>query len=114
MRLYDEVREAVTPLAFIMAHFSHPYQDGASIYFTFVTAGDNPLDAERKHRKVWDAAMEATIRVGATISHHHGVGASKARFMQQEHHQFMNVYQALKDELDPDNLCNPGKMGLRD
>ena len=112
IRLYEEVRAAVSPLAFIMAHFSHGYQEGCSIYFTFVTAGESPLASERAHRRVWDAAMEATLRVGGTISHHHGIGAVKARFMKQEHHQLMGVYRALKDEIDPKGLCNPGKMGL--
>jgi alkyldihydroxyacetonephosphate synthase len=112
-RLYEEVKEAVSPLAFIMAHFSHAYTDGCSIYFTFVTAADNPFDMERAHHKIWDAAMEATLRVGGTISHHHGVGLSKARFMKEEHGSAMGIYQAIKDELDPKNLCNPGKMGLK-
>lgn len=112
MRLYDALRSAVSPLAFIMAHFSHAYQEGCSIYFTFVSAGETPLECERNHKRIWDAAIEAALKVGATISHHHGVGYTKARFMKEEHHHFMEVYQALKDELDPDNLCNPGKMGL--
>jgi alkyldihydroxyacetonephosphate synthase len=112
VRLYEEVRAAVSPLAFIMAHISHPYTEGASIYFTFVTAGNTPLACERIHKKIWDAAMDATLRVGGTISHHHGIGSSKARFMKQEHHQMMSLFQALKDEIDPENLCNPGKMGL--
>ena len=112
IRLYEEVRAAVSPLAFIMAHFSHGYQEGCSIYFTFVTAGESLLASERAHRRVWDAAIEATLRVGGTISHHHGIGAVKARFMKQEHHQLMNIFRALKEEIDPKGLCNPGKMGL--
>ena len=114
MRLYDQIRSAVSPLAFIMAHFSHAYKDGCSIYFTFVSAGETPLESEKNHRRIWDAAMEATLRVGGTISHHHGVGMSKARFMVQEHRQVMKVFQAIKDEIDPESLCNPGKMGLVD
>ncbi len=114
MRLYQQVRQAVSPLAFIMAHFSHAYLDGCSIYFTFVSAGETPLEAEKAHRRIWDAAMDATTRVGGTISHHHGIGFSKARFMNQEHGHMMKVFQCIKDELDPESLCNPGKMGLID
>ena len=114
MRLYEEVRAAVSPLAFVMAHFSHAYPDGCSIYFTFVTAGDTTLECERVHRRVWDAAMEATLRVGGTVSHHHGVGMTKARFMNEELGQLMHVYHALKEQMDPKGLCNPGKMGLKE
>lgn len=112
-RMYEQVKAAVSPHAFVMAHFSHGYQEGCSVYFTFVTAANSPLEAERTHRAIWDTAMDATLRVGGTISHHHGIGKTKARFMEREHHQLMDVFQALKDELDPKGLCNPGKMGLK-
>jgi len=112
VRLYDEVREAVKGLAFIMAHFSHAYLDGCSVYFTFVSAGTSVDKAEQTHRQVWDAAMEATLKVGGTISHHHGIGYTKARFMADEHGHAMRVYEALKREMDPAGVLNPGKMGL--
>src|SRR5213078_1081018 len=48
LELYRAVREAVSPLAFIMAHFSHAYADGCSIYFTFAARGTSASDAERK------------------------------------------------------------------
>src|SRR5262249_21308937 len=49
LELYRAVRAAVSPLAFIMAHFSHAYVDGCSIYFTFAAKGNGPADAERKY-----------------------------------------------------------------
>ncbi|MCA9581231.1 MAG: FAD-binding oxidoreductase, partial [Myxococcales bacterium] len=33
--VHEAVRRAVAPFAFVMAHFSHAYPDGGSIYFTF-------------------------------------------------------------------------------
>lgn len=110
--LYKEVRNAVRDLAFIMAHFSHAYLDGCSVYFTFVSAGPSVEKAEQNHRAVWDAAVEACMTVGGTISHHHGIGLSKAKYMAEEHGQVMRVYQALKHEMDPAGILNPGKMGL--
>jgi len=110
--LYEEVRQAVRDMAFIMAHFSHAYLDGASVYFTFVTAAPNVEKAEQAHRAVWDAAATACQRIGAAISHHHGIGYTKARFMSEEHGPMMRVYEALKREMDPAGILNPGKMGL--
>jgi alkyldihydroxyacetonephosphate synthase len=110
--LYRAVRDAVGPLAFIMAHFSHAYADGCSIYFTFASRGHNPADATRKYDQIWRAGLAAVAKVGATISHHHGVGLSKAPFMPEEHGQAMAIYHALKDVLDPSGIMNPGKMGL--
>jgi alkyldihydroxyacetonephosphate synthase len=112
LELYAAVRQAVSPHAFIMAHFSHAYGDGCSIYFTFAAKGATRADAERKYDLIWRAGLSAATRVGATISHHHGVGLSKAPFMPEEHGEAMALYRALKDVLDPSNILNPGKMGL--
>jgi alkyldihydroxyacetonephosphate synthase len=112
LELYRAVREAVSPLAFIMAHFSHAYADGCSIYFTFAARGANAADAERKYDAIWRAGLTAVTKVGATISHHHGVGLSKAPFMPEEHGAAMEIYRALKNVLDPEGIMNPGKMGL--
>jgi alkyldihydroxyacetonephosphate synthase len=110
--LYYEVRNAVKGLAFIMAHFSHAYLDGCSIYFTFVTAASSVEKAEQQHRAVWDAAVGACHKVGGTMSHHHGIGYVKGRFMAEEHGAAMRVFDAFKKEMDPDGILNPGKMGL--
>ena len=112
LELYRAVREAVSPLAFVMAHFSHAYVDGCSIYFTFAARGATPADAERKYDEIWRVGLSAVSAVGATLSHHHGVGLSKAPFMPSEHGAAMEIYRALKDVLDPGNIMNPGKMGL--
>jgi alkyldihydroxyacetonephosphate synthase len=112
LELYRAVREAVSPLAFIMAHFSHAYVDGCSIYFTFAARGADAEDAARKYDDIWRAGLAAVAKVGATISHHHGIGLSKAPFMPEEHGAAMTLYRALKDVLDPGNVMNPGKMGL--
>ena len=110
--LYQAVRQAVSPLAFIMAHFSHAYEDGCSIYFTFAARRGARAEAERAYDAIWRAGLSATAKVGATISHHHGVGLSKAPFMPEEHGESMRLYRAVKDVLDPAHIMNPGKMGL--
>lgn len=120
MPLYRAVRHAVSPLAFVMAHFSHAYTEGCSIYFTFVAAtpsgsGDkdgNRAAAEHRYDAVWRAGLRAVTESGATISHHHGVGLSKAAFMPSEHGEALRVFEALKRTCDPHRILNPGKMGI--
>jgi alkyldihydroxyacetonephosphate synthase len=111
LELYRAVREAVAPHAFIMAHFSHAYADGCSIYFTFA-AQSPPGLGERRYDEAWRAAMAAVTAAGGTISHHHGVGLSKAAFMPAEHGESLAIYRGLKQVLDPQGIFNPGKMGL--
>jgi alkyldihydroxyacetonephosphate synthase len=115
--LYDAVRAAVSPYAFVMAHFSHAWPDGCSIYFTFAAATDGADDegraaAEQRYDRIWRAGLSAVTRAGATISHHHGIGLSKAAFMPDEHGEAMRIFRALKDALDPHGILNPGKLGV--
>ena len=111
--LYHSVREAIGRHAVVMAHFSHAYADGCSIYFTFAAHGARRrAEAERLYDAIWRDGLEAATRVGGTISHHHGVGLLKAPYMAGEHREAMAIFRALKDSLDPDGIFNPGKMGL--
>ncbi|PID39552.1 MAG: FAD-binding oxidoreductase [Proteobacteria bacterium] len=112
LRLYEEVRAALSPLAVVMAHFSHAYPEGCSIYFTFAAAAEPRGRAERLYDEIWRKGLSAVVRAGGTISHHHGVGYSKASFMADEHGHGIEVYRQLKQVLDPQGILNPGKMGL--
>ena len=110
--LYAAVQQAVGSHAFVMAHFSHAYPDGCSIYFTFAARAGGRVDTERRYDDLWKAALTAVHATGASISHHHGVGLLKAPFMPDEHGEGMRVYRGLKTALDPHFILNPGKMGL--
>jgi alkyldihydroxyacetonephosphate synthase len=95
-----------------MAHFSHAYPDGCSIYFTFAGHGERRVESERIYDAIWDAGMRAATRVGGTISHHHGIGLLKAPYMRGEHREALRILDAVKATLDPDGILNPGKLGL--
>ena len=112
MDLYHSVRAAIGAHAVVMAHFSHAYADGCSIYFSFAGPGGTRGESERIYDAIWRDGLDATTRVGGTISHHHGVGLLKAEHMVGEHREAMAIYAGLKASLDPDGIFNPGKMGL--
>jgi len=108
--LYDAVRAALTPHVFIMAHFSHAYREGCSIYFTFVGYRRDPARLEQLYDRVWKLGTDAVLASGGTVSHHHGVGMSKMGAMVREHGEMLRVWRALKDAVDPHNVMNPGKL----
>ena len=57
-----------------------PILDGGCLYFTF--AGRPPADErEAYYRAVWDAGQRAVLAAGGALSHHHGVGLNRARFV---------------------------------
>lgn len=108
--LYAGVVEALGQHAFIMAHFSHAYRDGCSIYFTFAGYKKDPRRVEQHYERCWQVAMDAVLAAGGTISHHHGVGLSKMSAMAREHGGMLKAWRALKVTFDPHGIMNPGKL----
>ena len=83
--LYDSVRRALGRHVLVMAHLSHAYPDGCSIYFTFSGAAeDDDARARASTTRAWRDALDAAIEAGGTLSHHHGVGRSKAPRLGEE------------------------------
>ena len=106
--LTSALAESGTP-ALVLCHISHVYPTGASLYFT-VVAGQrgNPIDQWRAAKK---AATEAMVRTGATITHHHAVGADHRPWMRDEIGDLgVAVLKAVKATLDPSGILNPGKL----
>lgn len=108
--MYEAVRAALTPHVFVMAHFSHAYPDGASIYFTFAAATRNDREALTIYDEAWRDALRAVVDAGGTFSHHHGVGRSKASAMRSEQGAGVEVLRELKRVLDPAGILNPGAL----
>jgi alkyldihydroxyacetonephosphate synthase len=92
-------------------HLSHSYIDGACLYFTF--AASPPEDVfDATYHDMWTAGQHAALAAGANLSHHHGVGLSRARFMDTAMGSTMDVLRRVKSALDPRGILNPGKLGL--
>ena len=94
-------------------HQSHAYTTGACCYFTF-GGQPPPNERERYYHTVYDAGMGAALACGAALSHHHGVGLNRARFLPDALGTAFDVLVALKGALDPHCVLNPGKLGLPD
>ncbi|MBW2464537.1 MAG: FAD-binding oxidoreductase, partial [Deltaproteobacteria bacterium] len=110
MPMYEAVRAALAPHVFVMAHFSHAYPDGASIYFTFAGSAPDDQTTLEVYDRTWRAALEAVVSAGGTLSHHHGVGRSKAPAMRAEQGIAVDVVRSLKDVFDPAGILNPGAL----
>ena len=111
-----------------IAEFLRRSEDMASQYglslFNFGHVGDgnlhtnilydsnDPAQVERLERLVYDLHRLA-CDLGGTLSGEHGIGMTKAKYMDLEHDPVaMKVMRTLKKALDPNNILNPGKMGL--
>lgn len=115
--LYDAVRAALSGATsnggsggVVMCHLSHAYRDGASLYFTFLTAARHGDEIEQ-WRAIKAAACSAIVAGGGTITHHHAVGRDHAPYMETEVGALgIDVLGAVKSELDPVGVMNPGKL----
>ncbi|MHA1110709.1 MAG: FAD-binding oxidoreductase [Promethearchaeota archaeon] len=97
-------------LLFASGHASHFYPNGVCFYFSFsgvVPDGKNP---EEFYNAAWDAAMIGTLKSEGAISHHHGIGISRARWMRDEHGPVLDLMKRIKSALDPNGIMNPGKL----
>jgi alkyldihydroxyacetonephosphate synthase len=105
----DALNAAGTP-GLVMCHVSHLYETGASLYFTFLARQREGAELEQ-WRAVKQAASNAIVSGGGTITHHHAVGRDHAPWMEQEvGRQGVAALRALKTELDPAGIMNPGKL----
>jgi len=103
--LWARVRQAVAPYALVMAHFSHGYAEGGTIYFSFAGRGDVAT-----YDAAWRAAQGAVASVGAAVSHHHGIGVLKRRWASRAVGPAVRGWQDLKASWDPAGVLNPGVL----
>lgn len=91
-------------------HISHIYEAGASLYFTFLA--ERLLGSEeRQWRSVKQAACEAIVAGSGTLSHHHGIGIDHTPWIERELGAGgVAALRALKAQLDPAGVMNPGKL----
>ncbi|MBB6628050.1 FAD-binding oxidoreductase [Nocardioides sp. KIGAM211] len=112
-RLYADVKAALTASlgegTIVLCHISHVYETGCSLYFTVAAKeGADPL-AQWQVAKA--AASDAMIGAGATITHHHAVGTDhKPWFAQEIGPVGVSILRAVKADLDPTGILNPGVM----
>ncbi len=91
-------------------HQSHAYLDGACLYFTFAARPET--DATEFYRRAWECVTEEVLAHGGALSHHHGVGRNRARFVPEALGSAFSVLQDVKGLLDPENIMNPGVLGI--
>jgi alkyldihydroxyacetonephosphate synthase len=109
-RLYNEVINAIRSVSGTVtasAHASHFYESGLCFYFTFVGL---PSDLEAYYREVWKRAIEASLKNGGNITHHHGIGRLRKAWLPNEIGNFYYLLRDLKTVIDRRNIMNPGGM----
>ena len=73
---------------------------------------ENLEDLDKGHEAITEI-FKIAIDLGGTLSGEHGIGLAKAPFMTLAFNEAeMALFRSLKAAFDPNNILNPGKMGL--
>jgi alkyldihydroxyacetonephosphate synthase len=103
------LEEALGAGTLVLCHISHVYETGCSLYFTVAAKEtDDPIG------QWWTAkaaASDAIVAAGATITHHHAVGTDHKPWLVHEIGELgVSVLRAVKADLDPTGVLNPGVL----
>ena len=99
----------------LFGHFSHWYKHSSMMYpYSFVWGLKDDVEERRwVYEEMRNIVAGTAIKYGGTFQHHHGVGTSWSRFMPIQWGAGFDVMVQIKKVLDPNNIMNPGQMGMR-
>jgi alkyldihydroxyacetonephosphate synthase len=94
----------------LLAHVSHVYTSGASIYFTVITAQDRNKPVEQ-WKTIKSMVTDKIVEAGGAVSHHHSVGRDhKAWYLAKTDALTKRLLLNIKKTLDPGHIMNPGDL----
>jgi len=83
-----------------------------NIHVNVMVDGSDPKQLEEGHKAI-EEVFKLVVDMGGTLSGEHGIGLSKAPFMDIAFNEAeQNLFKSIKKAFDPNNILNPGKMGL--
>jgi len=110
VRSVREAAEGALGEGRVTCRLTHLYPDGAAPYFTVLAPVRRGSELEQ-WQEVKDAAGEAIVAAGGSITHHHAVGRDhRPWYDRQRPEPFAAALRAAKRELDPQGLLNPGVL----
>jgi alkyldihydroxyacetonephosphate synthase len=112
-RVMETTRDAlkrVCGAGSVSCRFTHAYPDGPAPYYTELAPGRAGSELEQ-WAEVKQAASEAILALGGTITHHHAVGRDHRPWYDRERPEgFALALAAAKKALDPAGILNPGVL----
>jgi len=83
-----------------------------NIHVNVMVDGSDEKQLHDGHQAIKEI-FELVVEMGGTLSGEHGIGTSKAPFMDIAFNEVeLDLFKSIKQAFDPNNILNPGKMGL--
>jgi alkyldihydroxyacetonephosphate synthase len=95
---------------FVTWRLNNVYPDGVAPYYTVIALADPGREIEQ-WTAIKQAASDAIVANGGTITHHHAVGKVHRPWFERERGEaFVGALRSLKRELDPVGVMNPDTL----
>jgi len=119
--LADDMSVPISRIPIAIKRFQEIAGEHGILVGTYGHAGDgnlhtkvliNPLEEGSWNRAeaAVDAIYSTVLELQGTVSGEHGIGISKAPWMQRERQDSLQLMHAIKKAVDPKNIMNPGKI----
>ena len=83
-----------------------------NIHVNVMVDGSNKEELKKGHKAI-EEIFQLVVAMGGTLSGEHGIGLSKAEFMNIAFsEEEIALFKRIKEAFDPNGILNPGKMGL--
>ncbi len=106
----NKITEIGKKYSLVVPCFGHA-GDG-NIHVNVMVDGNNEDEVKKGYEAVKEI-FKAVVDMGGTLSGEHGIGLSKAPFMEIAFTpQELELFKRIKHAFDPNNILNPGKMGI--
>ncbi len=107
-KMYQELRKSIMSLpgiSNVLSRLSHLYINGSSLYVVVIFKQDPEL-----LERIWETTAKVVLKYGGTISHHHGVGFLKKKWVGEEKKDEIRLFDIIKNHLDEKGVMNKGKL----
>jgi len=105
-RIYFEHKERNLPgKPFISSRISQVYESGATVYFYFAFYYKDVKNPTHVYHEIENAAREEILKCGGSLSHHHGIGKIRQKFLPDiASETTLNWKNKLKESIDSNNI----------
>ena len=84
-----------------------------NIHVNVMVKDKNNQEEVKKGHQAIEEIFKLVVKLGGTLSGEHGIGISKAEFMDIAFNKAeIELFKKIKQAFDPNGILNPGKMGI--
>lgn len=111
-RIHEEcAKRGVPGKPFVTCRVTQLYPTGVAIYFYFAFYHKGMTDPDEAYTEIEHAARDEILRSGGSLSHHHGVGKIRQRFLPRIASPGVAAFaRDIKQAVDPTNVFGAGNQ----